>query len=69
MANPDCVQVAIRVRPLINSEIQRGCNEIIEKTKGEPQLNVLGVSAASSSNNCKPNDPFTFTHVFMPEGE
>lgn len=67
--NPDCVQVAIRVRPLINSEIQRGCVEIIEKSKDQPQLSICSGSGASvcGGPNGKSNEQFTYTHVFMPE--
>ncbi|CAO1366456.1 unnamed protein product [Diamesa serratosioi] len=59
----DCVKVSIRVRPMVSQEIARGCAEIVEKTKNEPQLQILGATGNSSKNS----DNYTFSNVFMPE--
>jgi kinesin family member 4 len=59
--SPDCVQVAVRVRPFVQSEINRGCVKIIEKTPNEPQLSITG------DTNSKTQDIYTFNNVFMPE--
>lgn len=57
----DCVQVAVRVRPFNNKEIENGCVQIIEKTPGEPQLRITGEVIG------KTQDLYTFNNVFMPE--
>lgn len=57
----DCVKVAVRVRPFVQSEINRGCVKILEKTSGEPQITITGES------NSKTQDMYTFNNVFMPE--
>lgn len=57
----DCVKVAIRVRPFVQSELNRGCVQIIQKTLGVPQLTVTGES------HSKTPDFYTFNNVFMPE--
>ena len=59
----DCVKVAIRVRPMVPQEIERGCKEIVDKTRNEPQLQIIG---AINGNNPKNSDIYTFTNVFMP---
>uniref|UniRef100_A0A336K1S3 CSON003310 protein n=1 Tax=Culicoides sonorensis TaxID=179676 RepID=A0A336K1S3_CULSO len=46
------VQVAVRIRPLVNSEIIKGCQEVVWKTDGVPQVNV------------RDKDAYTFNHVF-----
>ncbi|KAJ1484934.1 P-loop containing nucleoside triphosphate hydrolase protein [Baffinella frigidus] len=46
------VQVALRVRPLVPSEIEQGCVACLGVTPGEPQVVVGGEKA------------FTFDHVF-----
>lgn len=61
MSGTDCVKVAVRVRPFVPKEIERGCVAIIEKTPGEPQLAITGES------NSKQQDLYTFNNVFMPE--
>lgn len=48
----DCVKVAVRIRPLVKSEIERGCQNVIEKVPGIQQVIV------------KTNDAFTFNYVF-----
>ncbi|KAG5677802.1 hypothetical protein PVAND_007530 [Polypedilum vanderplanki] len=61
MSSTDCVKVAVRVRPLVEREISRGCVQIVEKTPGEPQISITGES------NSKTQDSYTFNNVFMPE--
>lgn len=61
MAAQDCVKVAIRVRPFVPSELNRGCIQIIEKTPDIPQLTITGESYS------KTQDYYTFNNVFMPE--
>lgn len=56
----DCVKVAVRVRPFVPREIDRGCVQIVEKTPGEDQLEVTGDS------NSKSPDLYAFNNVFMP---
>jgi len=46
------VQVALRVRPLVPSEIEQGCVPCLDVTPGEPQITVGGEKT------------FTFDHVF-----
>ncbi|CRL08647.1 CLUMA_CG021312, isoform A [Clunio marinus] len=57
----DCVKVAIRVRPFVQSELTRGCENIIEKTPDQPQLVVKGDSYS------KHQDCYTFNDVYTPE--
>ena len=57
----DCVKVAVRVRPFVESERNRGCVKILDKTAGEPQITITGES------NSKTQDMYTFNNVFMPE--
>lgn len=61
----DCVKVAVRVRPLVTSELNSGCRNIIEKTPGAHQLLVTG--GVQGGINGKANDVYTFNNVFMPE--
>lgn len=58
MSGTDCVKVAVRVRPFVPREIDRGCVQIVEKTPGEDQLEVTGDSKA--------HDLYAFNNVFMP---
>ncbi|XP_055843322.1 chromosome-associated kinesin KIF4 [Episyrphus balteatus] len=53
-ADSDCVRVAIRIRPLVKTEIERGCQSTIERIPGQPQLTV------------NKTDGFTFNYVFDP---
>lgn len=57
----DCVKVAVRVRPFIQSETNRGCDQVIEKVQGLPQLRVTGETTS------KTQDSYSFNNVFMPE--
>lgn len=52
----ESVQVAVRVRPLVASEIARGCKDIVVKTANEPQVVVQSSS--------KTSDMYTFNYVF-----
>ncbi|XP_058461239.1 chromosome-associated kinesin KIF4-like [Malaya genurostris] len=52
---PETIQVAVRIRPLSQSETRMGCQTIAEQTgPGEPQICV------------RSTELFTFTHVFDP---
>lgn len=48
----DSIKVAIRIRPLVESEIQRGCQSCVETVSESPQIVVRGQRA------------FTFNYVF-----
>lgn len=47
----DTVQVALRIRPLMQTEIDRGCDECIEVVPGEPQVQIKDLC-------------FTYNYVF-----
>lgn len=53
--NEDTVRVAVRVRPLIRTEIERGCQTCLEVVPGEPQIVIRNTDKA-----------FTFNYVFPP---
>lgn len=53
------VQVAVRIRPLVASELTRGCESIAKKTPQQPQVVV--------SSGVKNADMYTFNYVFAPE--
>jgi Kinesin motor domain len=57
-SSSDCVKVAVRVRPFVPSELDRGCQQIIEKTHGQEQLSIKEIHSKSE-------DLFTFNIVFM----
>lgn len=48
--------MAVRVRPLVTSEITRGCKDVVLKTMNEPQVVVRSSSKSS--------DMYTFNYVF-----
>ncbi|CAH0728238.1 unnamed protein product, partial [Brenthis ino] len=50
-ATIDTVQVALRIRPLMRNEIDRGCDECIDVVPGEPQVQIKDLS-------------FTYNYVF-----
>lgn len=54
----DTVKVAVRIRPLVDSERNRGCRSIVQKTPGEPQVLV--------SSGPEPQK-YTYNYVFAPE--
>lgn len=47
----DTVQVALRIRPLMRTEIERGCDECIEVVPGEQQVQIKDLA-------------FTYNYVF-----
>ncbi|XP_013171055.1 PREDICTED: chromosome-associated kinesin KIF4-like isoform X3 [Papilio xuthus] len=47
----DTVQVALRIRPLMQQEIERGCDECIDVVAGEPQVQIKDLA-------------FTYNYVF-----
>lgn len=49
----DSVKVAVRIRPLIKTEIERGCQTCLDVVPGEPQIIVCNTAKA-----------FTFNYVF-----
>lgn len=53
----DSVRVAIRVRPLVKSELERGCSNCVFADSINQQIIV--------NNNA--NQTFTFNYVFTPE--
>lgn len=40
MSSDHSVKVAVRIRPLVESELNRGCQSIVTKTQAEPQVVV-----------------------------
>jgi kinesin family protein 4/21/27 len=52
----ESVQVAVRIRPLVESEISRGCQLCLDTVPNEPQIQVRGTDRA-----------FTYNFVFGPE--
>lgn len=59
MSSDDTVKVAVRIRPLVKSEKDRGCQSIVHKTDGQPQVVV--------NTSTKTFDKFTYNYVFSPE--
>lgn len=57
----DCVKVAVRVRPFVPSELEKGCRQIVEKTSLSPSQQL--VITGESYN--KKEDFYTFDNVFM----
>lgn len=47
----DTVQVALRIRPLMQNETDRGCDECIDVIPGQPQVQIKDLA-------------FTYNHVF-----
>jgi kinesin family protein 4/21/27 len=54
--NDMSIQVALRIRPLVDSEVSRGCQLCLDTVPNEPQVQVRGTERA-----------FTFNFVFGPE--
>lgn len=50
----DCVQVALRIRPFVQSEIDQKCSPVVIKIENDPQVLVTA----------KKSETFTFNHVF-----
>lgn len=55
MSDTDCVKVAVRIRPLVSSEEQRGCQNVVDKTPNVPQVLIDGGRS---------NEMYTFNYVF-----
>ncbi|BET02482.1 KISc [Nesidiocoris tenuis] len=49
----ETVQVAVRIRPLVPSEIEHGCRSCLDRIPGEPQISIG-----------RNNQMFTFNYVF-----
>jgi kinesin family protein 4/21/27 len=52
----ESVQVAVRIRPLVESEVSRGCQLCLDTLSNEPQIQIRGTDRA-----------FTYNFVFGPE--
>lgn len=59
MSSDESVKVAVRIRPLIDSEKNTGCRSIVNKTPTQPQVIV--------NSGAKTPPMFTYNHVFAPE--
>lgn len=59
MSSDDTVKVAVRIRPMINSEKNRGCQSIVTKTLTQPQVVV--------NSGPKTTEKYTYNFVFAPE--
>ncbi|XP_036139032.1 chromosome-associated kinesin KIF4 isoform X2 [Monomorium pharaonis] len=51
----DTVRVALRIRPLVESELEKGCQMCLEAIPGEPQVRI-----------CNTDKAFTYNYVFPP---
>lgn len=52
----DTVCVALRIRPLVESEIEKGCQMCLNVVPGEPQVRI-----------CNTDKAFTYNYVFPPD--
>ncbi|KAL6425654.1 hypothetical protein ACFW04_009636 [Cataglyphis niger] len=52
----DTVCVALRIRPLVESEIEKGCQMCLDVVPGEPQIHI-----------CNTDKAFTYNYVFPPD--
>ncbi|XP_011144099.1 chromosome-associated kinesin KIF4 [Harpegnathos saltator] len=52
----DTVRVALRIRPLVVSEIEKGCQMCLDIIPGEPQIRILNSDKS-----------FTYNYVFSPD--
>lgn len=59
MSSDLSVKVAVRIRPLVDSEKNRGCQNIARKTSNQPQVVV--------NSGVKSNEMYTYNYVFAPE--
>lgn len=59
MSSDNTVKVAVRIRPLVKSEKNRGCQSIVHKTANEPQVVV--------NSGLKTSEMYTYNYVFAPE--
>jgi hypothetical protein len=51
----DTVRVALRIRPLVKSELDKGCQVCLKAVPGEPQVRI-----------CNTDEAFTYNYVFPP---
>jgi len=49
------VTVALRIRPLVDNELEKGCQTCLDVTLGEPQVRIRNTDKA-----------FTYNYVFPP---
>lgn len=54
--NEDTVRVAVRIRPLVKTEIEKGCQTCLNVVNDEPQIIISNTDKA-----------FTFNYVFSPD--
>lgn len=59
MSSDDTVKVAIRIRPLVDLEKNRGCRSIVHKTANQSQVVV--------SSGLKTSEMYTYNYVYAPE--
>lgn len=59
MSSDHAVKVAVRIRPLVDSERNRGCQSIVKKTPTQPQVVV--------DAGIKSKEMFTYNYVFAPD--
>lgn len=45
---PQCVRVAVNIRPLITSELLLGCTDCISVVPGEPQVDMFSIESGCS---------------------
>uniref|UniRef100_A0A182M2Q0 Kinesin motor domain-containing protein n=1 Tax=Anopheles culicifacies TaxID=139723 RepID=A0A182M2Q0_9DIPT len=59
MSGPECVKVAVRIRPMSQAEQARGCQTVVEQAAlDHPQILVCGGRT--------PSDVFSYSYVFPP---
>ncbi|XP_035919488.1 chromosome-associated kinesin KIF4 [Anopheles stephensi] len=59
MSGPECVKVAVRIRPMSQAEQARGCQTVVEQAApNHPQILVCGGRT--------PSDIFSYSYVFAP---
>lgn len=54
----DTVRVALRIRPLVENEVEKGCQMCLDTVPGEPQVYI-----------CNTDKAFTYNYVFPPDVE
>ena len=52
----ETIRVAVRIRPLVSTEIERGCQKCLSVVPGEQQIQIRGSEKS-----------FTYNNVFGPE--
>uniref|UniRef100_A0A182WGR4 Kinesin motor domain-containing protein n=1 Tax=Anopheles minimus TaxID=112268 RepID=A0A182WGR4_9DIPT len=62
MSGPECVKVAVRIRPMSQAEQARGCQTVVEQAApNHPQILVCGGRT--------PSDVFSYSYVFPPAAD